>query len=87
MIDSQRAGKEIWLKPVLPRVQDRLSAALAFFNRRTDGVPRSMSITLERVGLNAECGYRVVELFDGLDMGGRMANETLRVRVHPSGNQ
>lgn len=76
---------EVWLKPVLPEVDEHLSASIAFVNRRTDGLPRNISVVLEQVGLHLASGYHVQELFDGKDLGNYYPHETLNVKVNVTG--
>lgn len=52
-------GIEIWSKPISPVYQNFYSYALAFINRRTDGTPSDISVTLRELGLINNYGYRV----------------------------
>jgi len=82
---SHDNGLEVWLKPVLPEVNEQLSASIAFVNRRTDGLPRNISVVLEQVGLHLASGYHVQELFDGKDLGIYYPHEMLSVKVNVTG--
>jgi len=77
----------VWLKPVLPEVNEQLSASIAFVNRRTDGLPRNISVVLEQVGLHLASGYHVQELFDGKDLGIYYPHEMLSVKVNVTGTE
>lgn len=61
------------------------SAAIAFVNRRIDGIIRDISVNLESVGLTHAAGYSVMELFDDTNLGIYYPNDTLSVRVNPTG--
>lgn len=52
-------GIEIWSKPISPVYQIYYSYAIAFINRRTDGTPSDISVTLKELGLINSSGYRV----------------------------
>lgn len=75
------------MKPVQPSLGDNRSAALAFLNRRTDGTPTRVSIVLRDAGLTSTSGYKVQEMFDGLNLGIFHPDNTLTVVVNPSGNE
>lgn len=86
LLDFLQANQlEVWLKPVLPESAGDRSAAVAFVNRRTDGIPRDISLNLTSVGLVHPAGYQVKELFDGADLGLYRPGEILTVRVNPTG--
>lgn len=52
-------GIEIWSKPITPVFELYYSYAIAFVNRRTDGTPSDISVTLKELGLINSFGYRV----------------------------
>lgn len=52
-------GIEIWSKPITPVFEIYYSYAIAFVNRRTDGTPSDISVTLKELGLINSFGYRV----------------------------
>jgi len=81
----KKSGIEIWVKPVLPTVGKSHSAAVVVFNRRIDGTPTRVSITLRELGLDSAYGYQVQELFDGLNLGVRRPGDLLSLNVNPSG--
>ena len=55
----QHKGIEIWARPITPVYQNYYSYAIAFLNRRTDGTPSDVSVTLKELGLQYPGGYRV----------------------------
>lgn len=55
----QHKGIEIWARPITPIYQNYYSYAVAFLNRRTDGTPSDVSVTLKELGLQFPGGYRV----------------------------
>jgi hypothetical protein len=52
-------GIEIWSRPIAPIYQTYYSYAVAFVNRRTDGTPSDVAVTLRELGLQSPTGYRV----------------------------
>jgi alpha-N-acetylgalactosaminidase len=52
-------GIEIWSRPITPIYQTYYSYAVAFVNRRTDGTPSDVAVTLRELGLVSPTGYRV----------------------------
>lgn len=56
---TQHRGIEIWSRPILPIQTQYYSYAVAFVNRRTDGTPSDVAVTLRELGLNNPAGYRV----------------------------
>lgn len=52
-------GIEIWSRPITPIFQTYYSYAIAFVNRRTDGTPSDVAVTLRELGLQSPTGYRV----------------------------
>lgn len=69
----------------MPQVGNSKSAAVAFVNRRTDGIARDISLDLTAAGLTHPEGYDVLELFDGVDLGRFPPSSTLTARVNPTG--
>lgn len=55
----QNKGIEIWSRPISPVYQTYYSYAVAFVNRRSDGTPSDVAVTLRELGLAAPGGYRV----------------------------
>ena len=74
------------MKPVLPMIQGKLSAAVVFFNRRDDGVRRKISAVLSDLGLDSPSGYKVHDLFEGFNLGTYFPCDKLAVNVNPTGN-
>lgn len=60
-------GIEIWSKPISPVFDIYYSYAIAFVNRRTDGTPSDISVTLKELGLINSYGYRVEVSFKKLN--------------------
>lgn len=52
-------GIEIWSRPITPVYQTYYSYAVVFVNRRTDGTPSDVAVTLRELGLQSPTGYRV----------------------------
>ncbi|KAM7353165.1 alpha-N-acetylgalactosaminidase isoform 2-T6 [Cochliomyia hominivorax] len=52
-------GIEIWSRPITPILGKYYSYAVAFINRRTDGTPSDIAVTLKELGLICVSGYRV----------------------------
>lgn len=52
-------GIEIWSKPTTPITGTFYSYAVAFVNRRTDGTPSDIAVTLKELGLICPSGYTV----------------------------
>lgn len=55
----QHSGIEIWARPITPTYQQFFSYALAFVNRRVDGTPSDIAVTLQELGLSNPGGYAV----------------------------
>ncbi|KAH8287932.1 hypothetical protein KR018_008045 [Drosophila ironensis] len=78
-------GIEIWSRPISPLYQNYYSYAIAFVNRRTDGTPSDISVTLKELGLINFTGYRVEDLYENVDYGVLYPNTKIKVKVNPSG--
>ncbi|KAL7740517.1 hypothetical protein ACLKA6_012290 [Drosophila palustris] len=78
-------GIEIWSKPLSPVYQIYYSYAIAFINRRTDGTPSDISVTLKELGLINSSGYRVEDLYENVDYGILYPHTKIKVKVNPSG--
>ncbi|KAH8248930.1 hypothetical protein KR032_004337 [Drosophila birchii] len=78
-------GIEIWSRPIGPLYQNFYSYAIAFVNRRTDGTPSDISVTLKELGLINFSGYRVEDLYENVDYGVLYPNTKIKVKVNPSG--
>lgn len=59
LVFLQHKGIEIWSRPIMPLYQNYFSYAVAFVNRRTDGTPSDVAVTLKELGLSSPTGYRV----------------------------
>jgi len=78
-------GIEIWSRPITPIYQTYYSYAIAFVNRRTDGTPSDVAVTLRELGLVSQTGYRVEDLYEDVDYGILSPNTKIKVKVNPSG--
>ncbi|KAJ8971807.1 hypothetical protein NQ317_010782 [Molorchus minor] len=78
-------GIEIWSRPITPLYQNYFSYAIAFINRRTDGTPSDVAVTLKELGLTSPTGYRVEDLYEDVDYGVLSAQTKIKVKVNPSG--
>ncbi|XP_046970872.1 alpha-N-acetylgalactosaminidase [Vanessa cardui] len=78
-------GIEIWSRPILPIHGQHYSYAVAFVNRRTDGTPSDVAVTLRELGLNNPAGYRVEDLYEDVDYGVLSPQTKIKVKVNPSG--
>lgn len=78
-------GIEIWSRPILPIQGQYYSYAVAFVNRRTDGTPSDVAVTLRELGLNNPSGYRVEDLYEDVDYGVLSPQTKIKVKVNPSG--
>lgn len=78
-------GIEIWSRPITPIYQTYYSYAVAFVNRRTDGTPSDVAVTLRELGLQSPSGYRVEDLYEEVDYGVLSPMTKIKVKVNPSG--
>lgn len=79
-------GIEIWSRPITPVHHGHYSYAVAFVNRRTDGTPSDVAVTLRELGLQSLSGYRVEDLYEEVDYGVLSPQTKIKVKVNPSGN-
>lgn len=80
-------GIEIWSRPITPIYQTYYSFAIAFVNRRTDGTPSDVAVTLRELGLQCPSGYRVEDLYEEVDYGILNPHTKIKVKVNPSGKR
>ncbi|XP_037927608.1 alpha-N-acetylgalactosaminidase [Teleopsis dalmanni] len=78
-------GIEIWSRPIAPLYQTYYSYAIAFLNRRTDGTPSDVAVTLKELGLISNTGYRVEDLYENVDYEILYPTTKIKVKVNPSG--
>lgn len=78
-------GIEIWSRPITPVHHGHYSYAVAFVNRRTDGTPSDVAVTLRELGLQSLSGYRVEDLYEDVDYGVLSPQTKIKVKVNPSG--
>ncbi|OAD53851.1 Alpha-N-acetylgalactosaminidase [Eufriesea mexicana] len=84
-IDQDPLGIEIWARPITPVYQNYFSYAIAFVNRRTDGTPSDVSVTLKELGLQYSGGYNVEDLYEYVNYGILTPQTKIKVKVNPSG--
>eukprot|EP00096_Caligus_rogercresseyi_P001710 TRINITY_DN1285_c0_g1_i1.p1 TRINITY_DN1285_c0_g1~~TRINITY_DN1285_c0_g1_i1.p1 ORF type:complete len:498 (-),score=95.81 TRINITY_DN1285_c0_g1_i1:201-1694(-) len=82
----KQKGIEIWARPILPVFKGRYSYGIVFLNRRTDGTPSEVSVTLKELGLDSEEGYHITDLYDNYDYGIVTPERRFKVDVNPSGS-
>merc|ERR1712203_1346594 len=58
----KQKGIEIWARPIMPVYRAKYSYAIVFLNRRTDGTPSEVSVTLKELGLDNPTGYHIEDL-------------------------
>merc|ERR1719445_951744 len=56
----KQKGIEIWARPIMPAYRAKYSYAIVFLNRRTDGTPSEISVTLKELGLDNPSGSVVI---------------------------
>lgn len=78
-------GIEIWARPITPISQHFFSYAILFLNRRTDGTPSDVAVTLSEMGLTSTSGYRIEDLYEDVDYGVLTPQTKIKVKVNPSG--
>ena len=83
----QQKGIEIWARPVMPVFRGKYSYAIVFLNRRTDGTPSEVSVTLRELGLDHGDGYHITDLYDDYDYGIVTPERRFKVDVNPSGSK
>lgn len=83
----QQKGIEIWARPILPVYRGKYSYSIVFLNRRTDGTPSEVSVTLRELGLDNTDGYHISDLYDNYDYGIVTPERRFKVDVNPSGSK
>lgn len=78
-------GIEIWARPVLPTSQSYYSYAIAFLNRRTDGTPSEVAVSLKDLGLTFPGGYHIKDLYENQDYGVVSPDTIFKANVNPTG--
>jgi alpha-galactosidase len=79
-------GIEVWVRQVLPRVDNEYSYAVAFVSRRTDGHGYAFPYSLNDLQFKNENGYMVKDLFNSdRDSFELLQNVTIEERVNPTG--
>jgi len=80
-------GIDIYMKPIQPEVESKLSAAVSIMYRNTYGTPAEVTFKPSQIGLDNPGGYYVFEVFDNEPMGAVALDESINVRVNPNGVQ
>jgi len=81
----QKSSVEIWRREVTPLLQNYTSYAVAFLNRRTDGMPYTLTFSFQKIGLTYSAGYHVTDLFSNKDYGTFFPSSNFTVRINPTG--
>ena len=71
----------------MPVFRGKYSYAIVFLNRRTDGTPSEVSVTLRELGLDHGDGYHITDLYDDYDYGIVTPERRFKVDVNPSGSK
>jgi alpha-N-acetylgalactosaminidase len=82
----KQKGIEIWARPIMPVYRAKYSYAIVFLNRRTDGTPSEVSVTLKELGLDNPNGYHIEDLYDDHVYGVVTPDRRFKVDVNPSGS-
>jgi len=82
----KQKGIEIWARPIMPVYRAKYSYAIVFLNRRTDGTPSEVSVTLKELGLDNPAGYHIEDLYDDHVYGIVTPDRRFKVDVNPSGS-
>jgi len=82
----KQKGIEIWARPIMPVYRAKYSYAIVFLNRRTDGTPSEVSVTLKELGLDNPTGYHIEDLYDDHIYGVVTPDRRFKVDVNPSGS-
>jgi len=85
-IQGRRIYIEIWARPIMPVYRSKYSYAIVFLNRRTDGTPSEVSVTLKELGLDNPSGYHIEDLYDNHVYGVVTPDRRFKVDVNPSGS-
>jgi len=82
----KQKGIEIWARPIMPVYRAKYSYGIVFLNRRTDGTPSEVSVTLKELGLDNPSGYEIEDLYDDHFYGVVTPDRRFKVDVNPSGS-
>jgi len=82
----KQKGIEIWARPIMPVYRSKYSYSIVFLNRRTDGTPSEVSVTLKELGLDNVAGYHIEDLYDEHIYGVVTPDRRFKVDVNPSGS-
>lgn len=79
-------GVEVWARPVMPRIGNEYSYAVAFVSRRTDGHGYAFPYSLVDLELKNQNGYEIKDLFNLKRKTFKLQqNDTLEERINPTG--
>lgn len=81
----QKNKLEVWLRPLSPVISQDYSYAIAFLNRRTDGLPARVKFSTSQLGLNFTAGYRITDAFSGQNFGILKPSDKILLSVNPTG--
>merc|ERR1711894_333466 len=59
--EQSKTQMAMWAIPILPVYKGKYSYAIVFLNRRTDGTPSEVSVTLSELGLDHRDGYHILD--------------------------
>ncbi|XP_019625343.1 PREDICTED: alpha-N-acetylgalactosaminidase-like isoform X2 [Branchiostoma belcheri] len=76
-------GIEVWTRVI--ENKDFPSYAVAFLNRRSDGMPYKYSLTLDKIGFEYYMGYELSEVFTNQHYGHYDLKRVLTLHINPSG--
>ncbi|XP_064608971.1 alpha-N-acetylgalactosaminidase-like [Liolophura sinensis] len=72
---------QIWTRPISPKG----TFAVAFLNPSEGGMPSTLSVVVDDLGLTNGSGYNVTETFDGVSMGTVKPGQNITISVNPEG--
>ena len=77
----------IYRKPILPVSNGAASQAIAIVYRGTYGTPTKVSFSAKSLGIenNGVTNYEVVDVFDNVHLGIFNPDQTITVKVNPTG--
>lgn len=81
----QQGNIDVWTRPISPVVNGKYSYAVLFFNRNTLGGPASISVQLNKVGLNNNDCYSVYDVSNPSSKTKLCSKDQLKAKVNPSG--
>ncbi|KAK9497632.1 hypothetical protein O3M35_004323 [Rhynocoris fuscipes] len=77
---------EVWTRKISPKSSDNYSYAIAICSRKTDGMPFRYTVSLKRIMLYYQSGYRIKDLYSGEEHPQLYyPDSNLTVRLNPTG--